>query len=173
LVIDALDECDEQDAETILSLFAQEVPQIPRLRVFITTRPEPHIRGHFQQHRDHEQLHLHDIDGSIVQADIRLYLEFRLAKEQVRKALRLSSTTWQPTKEQMDMLVGMSGNVFIIAATAASFILERKQANPARQLSILLDGISVTDFSGSKHATGIDAMYMGIIRAAQPNPAGN
>jgi hypothetical protein len=66
LIIDALDECEENDAETVLSLLAQEVPRIVQLRVFITARPEPHIRSIFVQDRNHHQFHLHDIDRTIV-----------------------------------------------------------------------------------------------------------
>jgi hypothetical protein len=87
LVIDALDECEEHDARTILSLFMQQAPQIPRLRVFITTRPEPHIAAVLERYHDHEQFHLHDIDKFTVEADIQSYLEFRLSSEQVQHAL--------------------------------------------------------------------------------------
>ena len=59
VVIDASDECEKDDAEIILSLLAQEVPQIPHLRVFITARPEQHIRSVFEQDHNHDQFHLH------------------------------------------------------------------------------------------------------------------
>ena len=174
LVIDALDECEENDAETILSLFAHKAPQIGRLRVFITARPERHIRSIFTHYRNHDQFHLHDIDQSIVEADIRAYLEFRLSTEQVRKALPdLLPPIWQPTKEQMDALVGISGKLFIIAATAITFILDGTHADPANRLAVLLDGISAMDFSGAKPTTAMDNVYMGIIRAAQPQPVGD
>lgn len=108
LVIDALDECEENDAGTVLSLLAQEVSRIPRLRILVTARPESHIRSVFQQERNHDQFHLHHIDQSIVEADLRSYLEFRLSTEQVQRALPdLRPPIWQPTKEQMSMLVGM------------------------------------------------------------------
>ena len=174
LVIDALDECDEHDVGTILSLFMRDVPRIPRLKVFITARPEKHIRAILNQCRDQEQFHLQDIDESIVEADIRSYVEFRLSAEQVQRALPdLRSPIWQPTKKQNDMLVGMSGKLFIIAVTTTRFILDPKHANPAKQLAILLDGVSHLDFSGSKHNTFMDKVYMGIIHAAQPDPVGN
>jgi hypothetical protein len=174
LVIDALDECEERDAGTILSLFAQQAPRIPQLRVFITTRPEPHITAVLERCYDHEQFHLHDIDELIVEADIRSYLEFRLSPEQVQKALpRLRPPVWRPTKGQMDALVGMSGKLFIIAATATSFILDPHQVDPSRRLAMLLDGVSTVDFSGSKHTTAMDKVYMGIIHAAVPNPVSN
>jgi hypothetical protein len=109
LVIDALDECNEHDVGTILSLFAHEAPRIPSLKVFITARPEKHIRAILNQYRDHEQFDLHDIDKLIVEADIRSYLKFRL---RVQSALPdLCSPIWQPTKEQKDTLVGMSGKL--------------------------------------------------------------
>jgi len=171
LVVDALDECEENDAETILSLFAHQAPQIGRLRIFITARPERHIRSIFTHYRDHNQSHLHDIDQSIVEANIRAYLEFRLSREQVSKTLPdLLPPIWQLTKEQMDALVGISGKLFIIAATATSFILDGKHVDPAKRLAVLLRGVSDIDFYGSKHTTAMDKVYMGIIRAAQPDP---
>jgi len=167
LVIDALDECEENDAETIFSLFAR----IERLRIFITARPERHIRSIFTRYHNHNQFHLHDISQAIVEADIRTYLEFRLSTEQVHKALPdLIPPNWQPTAEQMDALVGISGKLFIIAATAASFILDGKHIDPAKRLAVLLHGVSDIDFYGSKHTTAMDEVYMKIIRAAQPDP---
>jgi hypothetical protein len=173
LVIDALDECEESDAEAILTLLAEEVPQITRLRVFITARPERHIRSILEQNRNHSQFHLHDIDQSIVKADIRSYLGFRLSTEQVRKMFPdLLPPIWQPTNNEADTLVEISGKLFIIAATVARFILDPKQVDPAGQLARLLSGISAMDFSGSHPMTTMDKVYMGIILAAQPDPIG-
>src|SRR6266849_6117053 len=165
VVIDALDECEKDEAEIILSLLAQEVPQIPHLRVFITARPEQHIRSVFEQDHNHDQFHLHDIDQSIIEADIRSYLEFRLSVEQVQKIFPGLRSIWQSTEEQMDTLVAVSGKLFIIAATAANFILDREQVDPAGQLAVLLKGVTDMASLGSEP---MDKMYMGIIRAAQP-----
>ena len=173
LVVDALDECEEEDAEIILSLFAHKAPQIGQLRVLFTARPERHIRSIFTHYRNHDQFHLHDIDQSIVEADIRTYLEFRLSTEQVSKSFPdLLPPIWQLTKEQMDALIGMS-KLFIIAATAINFILDGTHADPANQLAALLDGMSTMDFSGAKPAAAMDNVYTGIIRAAQPHPVGD
>ena len=166
VVIDALDECEEDDAEIILSLLAQEVPQIPRLRVLITARPEQHIRSVLEQDHNHDQFHLHDIDQSIVEADIRSYLEFRLSVGQVRKTFPDLRSIWQLTEEQMNTLVAVSGKLFIIAATAANFILDRKQVDPAGQLAALLSGVAGVACSGSKPMTMMDKVCMGIIHAA-------
>jgi hypothetical protein len=39
LVVDALDECEAIDTERILALLANEIPQMPRLKVFVCDRP--------------------------------------------------------------------------------------------------------------------------------------
>ena len=160
IVIDALDQCEKHDVETILSLFMKQSPLIPKFRVFITARPEAHIRAVSKQYRDHKQFHLHDIDKFIIDAHILSYLDLRMSIDEVQKALpNLPSPIWQPTEEEKDALAEMSGKLFIIAATAVDFILDSKRANPAMQLTILLDGVS---------QKGVDRLYTEIIRAARP-----
>ena len=80
---------------------------------------------------------------------------------------------WQPTEEEKKILVGMSGKLFIIASTAAAFILDAKRLAPAKQLATLINGVSQEDFSGSKRTTVMDGVYMQILRAARPNPVGD
>ena len=53
IVIDALDECDKKDAEQLLSLFLREIPTVPNLKVFFTTRPEHHIRNILLRYQSH------------------------------------------------------------------------------------------------------------------------
>jgi hypothetical protein len=49
IVIDALDECkDEEPASAILSVLGQFVSQIPKVKIFLTGRPEPRIREGFR-----------------------------------------------------------------------------------------------------------------------------
>src|ERR1700733_9560404 len=103
LVIDAVDECEKKGAETILSLFMEHIPCIPQLKVFITARPEQHIEGVFGLHHSHRQFRLHDIEGKIVQGDIRLYIEHILPGEQVRRQLPHLHQDWEPTREEKDM----------------------------------------------------------------------
>lgn len=166
IVIDALDECNEQHAGSILSLLSQNIRTLPFLKVFITARPEQHIRRVLDEFRDHERFYLHDIEDSVVEADIRLYINFRLSKEEVQKVLRLLPPPlcmWQPTEEEKDKLVRICGKLFIVASTAASFILDDRLLAPARQLALLLDGVSATDSSGFN----MDHVYMQIINAAR------
>ncbi len=171
IVIDALDECESYDAIGLLTLLAAEVYKMPRLKVFITTRPERHIRNVLARNQSLERFHLQDIEDSVVEADIRLYLDFRLSAEQVKETLpELRPPPWQPAEEQKKMLVGMSGKLFIVASTTARFILDEKRLAPAKQLETLLKGVSPTDFFGSKYTTVLDHVYMQIIRSAIPTP---
>src|ERR1700733_10774310 len=173
LVIDALDECEEQDGAAVLVILAREIHQLRRLKVLITTRPERHIRNALAEYQNHEEFYLQDIEQSVVEADIRLYLDSRLSEEAVQRALpELQPPPWRPTPGQMDALVCMSGKLFIIASTAAAFVLDRKQLAPKEQLDILLSGLSSKDSSGSRH-TFLDDMYMQIIRAACPERTGS
>ena len=49
IVIDALDECkDQEPASTILSVLSRYVDEIPKVKFFITGRPEPPIRSGFR-----------------------------------------------------------------------------------------------------------------------------
>jgi hypothetical protein len=79
LVTDALDECHpSSDASDILALLAVQIYRIRfPFKVFITSRPERHILARFDKHlrnKISEALVLHDVELSIVQADIRLVL---------------------------------------------------------------------------------------------------
>ena len=79
IVIDALDECDKKDAEQLLSLFLREIPTVPNLKVFFTTRPERHIRNILLRYQSHQLYRLHEIENSIVEGDIPRYLSNRLS----------------------------------------------------------------------------------------------
>ncbi|VDC05161.1 unnamed protein product [Peniophora sp. CBMAI 1063] len=80
LVIDALDECSNEDAMfQLLSLLVHVVHKLP-IKVFMTSRPEQLIRRQLEQLDGGlgRILKLHEIKRDIVEADIRLYLEHGL-----------------------------------------------------------------------------------------------
>ncbi|KAJ7439588.1 hypothetical protein B0H11DRAFT_1934422 [Mycena galericulata] len=80
LVIDALDELDDEDAvKDLLRRLVAVVPSLP-IKLFVTSRPERHIRPQFDNPADFQRvLRLHDIEENIITADISLYLTTRLA----------------------------------------------------------------------------------------------
>ena len=58
------------------------------------------------------------------------------------------------------MLVGMSGELLITAATVVVLILDRNRLNIVSQLSTLLRGVSPQHFSGANTAMG--EVYIGL-----------
>lgn len=77
LIIDALDECDNEDhIRIILQLLAEARLLKIRLRVLITSRPEVPVRfGFFQiTHAEHHDFILHNIEAAIVDHDFFTFL---------------------------------------------------------------------------------------------------
>jgi hypothetical protein len=168
IIIDALDEC-EHDSDALLKIFADSIKDMPRLKVFITTRPEHHIRTVLDRYHHLKRFHLQDIENSVVQSDIRLYLEFHLSEIEVQHRLPDLECTWTPPKRDAEMLIGICGTLFILASTAVKFILDSKRTDPEKQLSRLLRGVSHQDFSGSKYNTALDSLYTQILLSAVPD----
>jgi hypothetical protein len=76
IVIDALDECkDEQPTSAILSVLGKLVSEIPKVKFFLTGRPEPRIQEGFRLLRVAEAAEvfvLHKIESSQANSDIQL-----------------------------------------------------------------------------------------------------
>ncbi|KAL2849869.1 WD domain protein [Aspergillus pseudoustus] len=116
IVIDALDECEnENDIRVILQ-------QLPRthtspssyLRFFITSRPELPVRLGFQEAKNsYQDLILHEIPAPVVEHDIALFLEHKLAKIRTQRGLSLD---W-PGNDDFQTLLSMSIPLFNFAAT--------------------------------------------------------
>ncbi|KAJ1300929.1 hypothetical protein OPQ81_003355 [Rhizoctonia solani] len=126
VVIDALDECsDPHVVELVLRIrfrFASDLP----VKFFVTSRPEPVIRGSMlagiaECDRPHSILYLHEIEKSLVQADIKLYL-----KDELRYMLPSHCADIQELAEQ-------AGNLFIYAATAVRYIQSPGRTSNSRE----------------------------------------
>ena len=81
LVVDALDECDDENIRIILRLLSEARSlETVRLRVFLTSRPEISIRYGFYQipEAEHHDFILHNISPAIVDHDITIFLEYNL-----------------------------------------------------------------------------------------------
>ena len=171
IVIDAMDECDIQDAKEILNVLKQKVPELVTFKVFITTRPEQHIRYILKENL--EQFYLHEIELSVVEADIRHYLRHRLSAEIVRNELpELEPPPWEPRLKDLDALVRVAGKLFIIASTAVRFILDTTELNPRLQMARLLNGFE-DDYTNQRPEQALDDIYLQILRSAVPKGSGN
>ncbi|KAH5622319.1 hypothetical protein HBI68_251460 [Parastagonospora nodorum] len=138
LVIDALDECDgSNDTQLIVQLLAMSGSlKHVRLRMFLTSRPEVPIQYGLGQVPDAERQDflLHKVSPSIVDHDIRLFLEYKLnliGKEDNQEL------GWPGTRVIQSLVRSASG-LFIWAATACRFISEGLFAE--ERLQMLTDG---------------------------------
>ncbi|CUA77645.1 WD repeat-containing protein on Y chromosome [Rhizoctonia solani] len=151
VIIDALDECEDQTGvKLILDLLFQHASTFP-LKVYVTSRPEPEIYNRMALHSyAREVIHLHEIENSLVQADIELYLQAEL--------------TFVPhSASDIAELVQRSGVLFIYAATLVRYIDSGKQsADPYDRLRSVLNVARET----TKHHTQIDALYTAILKSA-------
>ncbi|CUA76118.1 Lissencephaly-1 homolog [Drosophila mojavensis] [Rhizoctonia solani] len=154
IIIDALDECeDHTGVELLLDLLFQHAPTFP-LKIYVTSRPEPEIYNRMALHSHaREVIHLQDIEQSLVQADIELYLRTEL-------------TDLSPSASDVEELVQRSGALFIYAATLVRYIQSGKRlADPHDRLRSVLD----MAYETTKHHTQIDALYTAILKSALNN----
>ncbi|GAB1526840.1 hypothetical protein RhiTH_010012 [Rhizoctonia solani] len=151
VVIDALDECSSANGvRKILDVLFKTAPDFP-LKFFVTSRPEPDIRHRIEAQPDRARsiCTLHDIEASLVQADIELYLRDELA----------DSTVSEP---DMMRLANLSGKLFIYAATSIRYIRRKGTTVDHDRLDAILRSSSK---SVPRHV-GIDQLYTTILDAA-------
>jgi len=83
ILIDALDECkDDEPSSVILSVLGHFIDQIPRVKFFVTGRPEPRIKTGFRLPLLANATNvfiLHDVRPSLINDDIRLFLKHELS----------------------------------------------------------------------------------------------
>jgi hypothetical protein len=156
LVVDALDECDDENhIKTILLLLAEARSlKNVRLRVFITSRQETPIRSGFLQvgKGEHQDFVLHDISRSVVDHDISLFLAHDLA---LIGQQHLHEAGW-PGAEDIQRLVQSASGLFEWAATACRFICDGRSFAADRLSIVLKDGSTNEPFTDDS-ATDDDA----------------
>ncbi|RYN82211.1 hypothetical protein AA0119_g13444 [Alternaria tenuissima] len=144
LVVDALDECDDQNNVQIILQRLAEVQSLRgvQLRVLLTSRPEVPIEYGFTQVRreEHHDFVLHDIAPAVIEHDIAVFLRHQLGLVQQKCQLKAG---WLE-EGAIVRLVQNSGGLFIWAATACRFIAEDSQLAEARLCSLLHQGGSGT-----------------------------
>ncbi|KAI4086758.1 MAG: hypothetical protein LQ339_009004, partial [Xanthoria mediterranea] len=154
VVIDALDECEnDNDARILLRLLSQ-VQRIEniRFRILVTSRPELPIRLGFNEmgQEAHQDVHLHEIAKDTIDHDISAYLMDELGKIQIARSLEAG---WPGAAIFRD-LVQRASPLFIFAATTCRF-LEDPDWDPQEQLEIVLH------YSQDK-ASKLDPIYLPV-----------
>ncbi|KAG8794901.1 hypothetical protein FRC12_020318 [Ceratobasidium sp. 428] len=153
VVVDALDECsDHGDARLFLSALLRFAKDIP-IKFFVTCRPDSTALTKLSDGGEipYSLFHLHDIEESLVRADIETYLAEELK-------------TMQATPTQIQALADRSGALFIFAATAVRYIgLDKPSIDHQMRLDILL---GVSSNPSSKAYRPLDSLYTAIVSAA-------
>ncbi|KEP47855.1 vegetative incompatibility protein HET-E-1 [Rhizoctonia solani 123E] len=152
VVIDALDECtDPHIVKIFLDLLFRSISYLP-IKFYVTGRPVPVIRNKMMSEREHTRsiLYLHEIEKSLVQADIKLYL-----KEELE--------FMTPAEFEIKKLAEHADNLFIYAATAVRYIgSTNRPTNSHARLSTILAA-----YPESKNTlSGLDVIYSAILTAA-------
>lgn len=138
IVIDALDECEDNDIEVLLRLLPQlQKSKSIRVQIFLTSRPELSIRDGFEKNQDHPDIILQEVPS--IEHDIRIFLQHRLSQT---KEKRKVPGDW-PGYERTKALVKMAVPLFIFASTICRFI-EEKYHVPEHQLDIILKNPDMT-----------------------------
>jgi hypothetical protein len=167
IVIDALDECkDEEPSSAILSVLGRFVGKIPRVKFFITGRPEPQIKAGFRLPLLVDSTNvfiLHDVHPLLINNDIWLFLKYELSELAQRRRLN----GW-PSDEDLDILCHRADGLFIYAVATVKF-LDNKAQLPKRQLDVIAHLPECTDHEGGTYLrpkTTLDSLYMSILETA-------
>jgi hypothetical protein len=176
LVIDALDETlsdflGRPGGDLLLLLVPQLLQLAGRVRLLITSRNEVPIQQMFRELSATPQtvntVKLHELDKVVVRDDITIYLNhsFNVIRN-MRPDFEL--TGW-PSSDAVNVLVEISGLLFIYAATAVRFVTHRKHS-PRERLDQLLGLTSNTPNSAYSQ---LDRLYRQILNDAAHDPDGD
>jgi hypothetical protein len=168
IVVDALDECkDDEPASAILSVLGHFVSEIPKVKFFLTGRPEPRIREGFRLPRMAEATDvfvLHDVEPSQVDGDMRLFLRHEFSE----LASRRHGLDGWPTEEQLDLLCERAAGLFVYAVATVKFV-GNAYSSPKKRLDLLLQSPGSSSHEGKtklKANTTLDLLYMSILQGA-------
>ena len=168
IVIDALDECkDEEPASAILSILARFVPEMPKVKFFLTGRPEPRIREGFRLPllaRMTDVFVLHEVQSTQISNDIGLFFRHKFFELSRRRS---GLDDW-PTKAQLDLLCERAAGFFVYAVATVKFI-DNQNNNPRKRLDLLLRLPQSTVYEGKTKfnaTTTLDLLYTSILQEA-------
>ncbi|QRV82834.1 Vegetative incompatibility protein HET-E-1 [Ceratobasidium sp. AG-Ba] len=158
VVIDALDECtDRAGLKLVLETLLRAANHLP-LKFFVSCRPDQQLLDTVthQEGLNRCLYHLHDIEQSLVQADIELYLRAELRPIHV-------------LEEQIQALASRAGRLFIHAATAVRYIMNNAvSSNYQRRLEAVM---TIRPTTESKAHEALDELYTTILAVALEDPS--
>ena len=161
IVIDALDECtDDEPQSGILSILGRLAEEIPKVKFFITGRPEPRIRSGFRLPllKPLKNIFiLHDVQPNSTNDDVKLFLQRELSELARRHQLE----GW-PTDEVIEILCLRAGGRFVYATATAKY-LNKTLYPPDQRLETIINSPHTTDYEGNP---SLDSLYLLILEEA-------
>ncbi|KAH7902973.1 hypothetical protein BJ138DRAFT_968462, partial [Hygrophoropsis aurantiaca] len=114
IVIDSLDECDGKLASELVLLLSELVRDCHFLRIFITSREEPHIRSRFADANVATVTHRRALRAFDANSDIRLFFERTFAElaAHCRCNMHVPPNPW-PSASALECLVNQASGLFI------------------------------------------------------------
>ena len=168
IVIDALDECkDDEPASAILSVLGQFVSEVPKVKLFLTGRPERQMHEGFrllQMAKAMEMLVLHEVKPNQVGKDVRLLFRHSF----LELTGRWHGLDGWPTESQLDLLCERAAGLFVYAVATIKFISHRNNS-PKEQLDRLLESSKSSICEGKielRENITLDSLYMSILQEA-------
>ncbi|THU94407.1 hypothetical protein K435DRAFT_839878 [Dendrothele bispora CBS 962.96] len=159
IIIDALDEC--ENIESVLSALIPGIQnqRMPGLKFLLTSRPENHIYRHLNAPRplpaesQVEKMYLHNVEESLVQGDIAIYLSYKLQDLNIAQV-------------DMNKLIKSSGKLFIYAATLVKYICDPDFPDLAS--SKVQEMTSMGNSPDKNQTQDLDQLYSTILKKAIP-----
>ena len=169
VVIDALDECVDEDPQSaILSVMGRLVEEVPNVKFFITGRPEPRIHSGFRLGLLRpltDVFVLHEVEPSVINADIRLFLEHGLSE--LGKRSGIGQDIW-PTDEHLDLLCKRAAGLFVYAVATLKF-LDHAFTPPSKRFDIIMRAPGSTTHEGNakvRLSMTLDSLYLSSFQNA-------
>ncbi|KFY93584.1 hypothetical protein V498_04339, partial [Pseudogymnoascus sp. VKM F-4517 (FW-2822)] len=164
IVVDALDECDQEEDLSVIIRLLPQVQHIAsiRLKFFLTSRPELPIRLGFKDISGrYKGLVLHEISKPIIEHDISAFLEYELTRirDEYNKSVtpdRRLPADW-PGQSNVQSLVQMAIPLFIFATTICRFLKDRRCGDPKEQLA------KVLKYKTKSQESELDATYLPVL----------
>ena len=140
--------------------------EIPLVKFFITGRPEPRIQSGFRLPLLKVLTNifiLHDVQPSLIDSDIRLFLKHEFSELARRRRLG----EW-PSDEHINLLCRRAAGLFIYAVATVKF-LDSSTRLPRKRLDVILGLPECTVPEGKtrfKPNTTLDSLYTSILQTA-------
>jgi hypothetical protein len=168
IVIDALDECkDQETTSAILSVLGRLISEVPKVRFFLTGRPEPRIQTGFGLpllKKFTDVFVLHHVAQDLVTKDVLLFLKHSF----LDIANHREGLNGWPTNEEVEHLCERAAGLFVYAVATVKFI-EKRGTNPRKQLNLLLQSPESSAREANtkfKANTTLDSLYRSILQEA-------